>query len=666
MAITSLGIGSGLDINGLVQQLVQAEGQPPTDRLNKREGELQARLSGIGTLKSSLSSFQSSLSALNSVATFNARTASSSDSDIAAVTASASAPAGIHELSITQLAKSHKLATDPTLAAAQFTSDTAVVGTGTLTFKFGTTVYDGGTDTYTSFTQNAERPTQTVEITDGSLKGIRDAINNADIGVNASIVYDGSYYRLAISSTTGAANSLEISATDGDGNDTDASGLSLLAFNASATNLAQNQEGIDAQVAIDGIQVTSAKNTLTAAIDGVSLELKATGDAAVTVSTDTGSIESAIKTFVSAYNDLIGNIKDLSKYDPETKQAGVLQGDAVLRSIASQVTSLLGYPVNGGASVFSILADIGITKSSQDGKLQIDETKLSNAVSDNSGDIAALFAAFGKPSDSLVSFVSANDATKPGSYEVNITQLATQGTLTGSAAANLTVSAGVNDTLNVVVDGVAASITLSAGTYTAAALASEVQSRINGTQALLDAGVSVEAGESAGVITLTSTRYGSASSVDITGGNGKADLVGASPTAAQGLDVAGTIGGVAASGSGQTLIANGAANGLKITISGGSTGDRGTVSFSRGYADQLNSLISKFLGSDGSLQGITDAINSRISDIGGEREALARRLSTLEQRLLSQFIALDTFVSKMRSTGDYLTQQLASLPSVQK
>jgi flagellar hook-associated protein 2 len=236
--------------------------------------------------------------------------------------------------------------------------------------------------------------------------------------------------------------------------------------------------------------------------------------------------------------------------------------------------------------------------------------------------------------------------------------------LAGSAAANLTITADSNDTLVLDIDGVSATITLTAGTYTASSLVAELQSKINNASEISGAGSSVLVTESAGVISITSSRYGSASVVEITGGTGKADLVGASPVKTDGVDVAGTIGGVAATGSGQYLTGAGDAEGLKLLITGVSLGDRGTVNFNRGYSDRLDSYLESLIGSNGSLDSTTSAIQDSIDAVSNDRASLQRRLDSIEKRIRAQFVALDTLVSQLQSTSSFLSQQLASLPTV--
>jgi flagellar hook-associated protein 2 len=167
--------------------------------------------------------------------------------------------------------------------------------------------------------------------------------------------------------------------------------------------------------------------------------------------------------------------------------------------------------------------------------------------------------------------------------------------------------------------------------------------------------------ESGGKLTVTSSRYGSASTVAVTGGNAASDLFGGT-TETAGVDVAGSIGGIAASGSGQALTGAGDASGLKVSITGGATGDRGTIGFARGYADLLDKLVGRMLENDGLVDGRMDGINASIKELGTRREALASRLELIEKRYRAQFTALDTMLASMTKTSNYLQQQLANLP----
>jgi flagellar hook-associated protein 2 len=273
-----------------------------------------------------------------------------------------------------------------------------------------------------------------------------------------------------------------------------------------------------------------------------------------------------------------------------------------------------------------------------------------------------LFAAIGTPTDSQVSFASSTAATTPGSYALNVTQMATQGSAQGSAVAATTITTGVNDTLDLTIDGVSSTVTLAPGIYTAASLVQQLQTQINGTSAFASAGVSVAVTQSGGVLSLTSQDYGSGSNVSITGGDGSAALFGTA-TSTLGVDVAGTINGVPGTGSGQFLTgaAGTAAEGLDLQISGGATGNRGTVTFTRGFADQLNTLLSGYLGANGLLTTATGGINTEITSNQTQQTALNTHLASVQANYMAEFTSLDTLISSMQTTSSFLTQQFNAM-----
>jgi flagellar hook-associated protein 2 len=190
-----------------------------------------------------------------------------------------------------------------------------------------------------------------------------------------------------------------------------------------------------------------------------------------------------------------------------------------------------------------------------------------------------------------------------------------------------------------------------------------VQAKINGADAISGAGASVAVTESGGVLALTSARYGSESSVQISSGNALAGLLGGAPATTAGLDVEGTINGVAATGSGRFLtdLSSGPSSGIKIEVTGNLLGDRGKVGFSRGYANTLDKLIESFIGSDGAIAARTEGINASIESIEDRRVEIERRLQDTETRIRAQFTALDTLLGRMSTTSQFLTQQLAKL-----
>jgi flagellar hook-associated protein 2 len=662
MAISSAGIGSSLDVNSIISQLMAVERKPVT-ALDTKEMSYQAKLSAYGSLHGALAAFQSAAQALATPAKFVAQRAAVADATIFSASAGGAAAAGSYSVEVGLLAQAQKLKSSGTAFAA--TSST--IGSGTLSIDFGS--YSGDT-----FTLNPDKSTKTISIASGqsSLAGIRDAINAANAGVTAGIVNDGSGYRLTLTSRdTGAANALRIVVADGDGTHTDSSGLSQLMFDGRSSsgvqNLTQSAAAQNASVTIDGIVISKASNTITDAIEGVTLSLLKKSEADVptnlTVSRDSTGIRNTVESFVQAYNDSAKALADLSAYNATTKRAAILQGDSAVRSIQSELRRTLTSALSTAGGGLTALSDIGIAFQT-DGRLKLDSAKLQTVVDDPTKDISTLFAAVGKPTDSLVSFASASSSTKAGSYALNVTQLATQAAALGNVVlgGTTTIATGVNDTLSLSLDGVAASVTLAAGDYTPAQLAAQIQSKINGASVLSAAGSVVTVSLASGALSISSNRYGTASIVEGIAGNALAGTFGTVDYAnGTGKDVAGTIGGVAATGSGQTLTGAGDAINLNIKVIGGATGDRGSVKFAQGYAAQLDKLIAGMLATEGTLSSRTDGINRTIKDIGSRRDALNLRLVRIEKRYRAQYTALDVMMSNMTKTSSYLTQQLANL-----
>lgn len=670
--ISAAGIGSGLDVSGILEQIVEAERAPTETRLNAKEASLQAELSAFGTLKGAVGTFQSSLGKLTSAALFNSSSVSVSDPDILSASSSSIATEGSYSVEVKSLAQSHSL------ASIAFDNIDDVIGSGTLTFNFGTTDYNPGTDfatgddTYTGFTSNIERSNESIVIdsTNNTVSGLRDAINNADIGVTASIVDDGSGYRLLISSEQqGLDNSLSISVDEGGAvaDNTDTSGLSVLAFNSIATNAEQTQAASDAELTINGLTVFREENTVNGAIPGVTINLKSTdvgNPVQLKISSSNASeAEKNIGAFVSSFNEMIGVFNSLTAYGGDNAQNGILLGDTTTRNIVQQVRSELGGLVDNAGS-FNSLSSIGIT-TERDGTLKLDSGSLKSALSDDFDSVAQLFYANGNPSDSDVTVSGSSLSTQEGRYNVSIAALATKGAFTADTVSGPITIDSSNDTFSFKVDGTSSSsISISQATYTDLnALAQEIENRINNSNALQSNGQGVSVSYESGAFKITSNTYGSDSSVTLASQNNSLGFS-SSSVSTEGTDVTGSIGGLPATGSGRFLTASGAATGLVLEITGSNAGNRGSVTFSRGLASKLNTLLSGFQNEEGQITAKTDSLNDQISSISQERVDLTKRVAELEDRYRRQFSSLDVLISQLNATSSFLQQQLDSLPGV--
>jgi flagellar hook-associated protein 2 len=398
-ALSSHGVGSGLDVAGLVAKLMAVERQPLT-ALERREAAYQSTISAFGTIKGALSALQTAIKTLADRATFKTLSATSGDTSVFSASAGDGAVAGAYSIEVTQLAQAQKLVSNG------FASTSDSVGTGTLTFDFGSVVGS-------AFTSNGAGA-RTVAIASGqqTLAGIRDAVNAAGIGVTATIVNDGSATgnRLVFtSSNSGAANSMRISVADDDGNNVDASGLSALAFDPAASvgsgrNMVEKIGAKDAALIVDGIAITRPTNTVNDAIQGVTLNLVKTNigvPTTLTVAADSTAAMQAVKNFVAAYNNLHTTLGNLTKYDATSKTGSVLTGDGTVRLIQNQLRAVIGNAVSGLSSDLDALSQVGVSFQS-DGSLALDNGKLTAAVNANRSGVGDLLTSIGsKLNDAL-------------------------------------------------------------------------------------------------------------------------------------------------------------------------------------------------------------------------------------------------------------------------
>ncbi len=370
-SVVASGLGSGLDIAGLVQKLVQAEGEPKSLRLNAEEAKVQAKLSALGTLRSALSNFRSTVATLKDIAKFQGRSASVSSEDFLAASASATAAPGAYSVEVQALAAAQKL------QSTDFDSAAYVVGTGTLRITVGQQSYDVAIGSQSQ-----------------TLGGIAAAINSSTAGsrVVATVINGTDASRLTLTArASGTANAIT-SITQSGGN----GGLAALVYPPSPTGLTQIQEGANAEVLIDGVPVTSSTNTISGAIAGVELTLvkqnALSETTVVTVGYDRAAARKTVDDFVKSYNAVVDAIKNVSGYNAETRESGPLFGDAGVRNIVDQLRRELTSNAVGLSGEFDMLAEIGVT-ADLSGKLSVNGTKLDAAFNADFDAIGELFAA---------------------------------------------------------------------------------------------------------------------------------------------------------------------------------------------------------------------------------------------------------------------------------
>ena len=361
--------GLNLDVQTLATQLVAADRAPQDARFTRQEQKLSVQLSGLGSLKGALSTFQEALKPLKTVNAFAVRSATVADKDIFEAAADSTAAPGNYDIQIVELAKAHQL------ASGVFATPATVVGTGTLTIG-----------------QGAGSFSVAIDSTNNTLTGIRDAINKAtdNTGVQATLIHEQNGTHIVLSSNkTGAASAIKVTQTGGDG------GLNQLVYDPSGTkNLSEVQPAQDAHITVAGFDHFSATNVVTDAIDGVTLTLKAKTEAdtpvGLTVASDDASISQNVQTFVTAFNALQKTFSQLRSFNADTHATGALFGDALLRQVENQVRQDLSNVVTGLGSDVNSLAAIGITRQT-DGTLAVNTDKLNKAIANGNGAVAQLF-----------------------------------------------------------------------------------------------------------------------------------------------------------------------------------------------------------------------------------------------------------------------------------
>jgi flagellar hook-associated protein 2 len=393
-SISSAGIGSGLDVSSIVTQLMAVESRP-LDLLKTQASTINAKLSSFGKLQSYFSAFRDKSADLSSAGTWNATTATSSDTSSVSVATGGAAAAGSYSVSVSKLAASQTV-----ISAAQ-TSSSATLNEGSITIELGSYT---GTPTSTFTAKSGSSPVSiSIGAGDTSLSSIRDKINGAGAGVVASIVTDASGARLSLrSSATGAENAFRITTSETSDDGDAATGLSALDYDATGTTsqMTRTQEAGNAAAQVNGIDISSASNLLNNVVDGVTLTLQkvTTNPVTVDVKSDTESMKAKVTAFVSAFNDLANFLRTQTAYDADTKTAGSLQGDSAAVSLQSQLRGVLNQG-STASSLYTRLSDVGLSLQ-KDGTMKLDATKLDGALSGHLGELKKVLSATGTDSAS--------------------------------------------------------------------------------------------------------------------------------------------------------------------------------------------------------------------------------------------------------------------------
>jgi flagellar hook-associated protein 2 len=498
---------------------------------------------------------------------------------------------------------------------------------------------------------------------DGSLSDLVQNLNASGLGLTASSITESSgAVRLQVSAnSTGLAGSVSL-----DGSSLAAGPLGSLNTITAAADASVNVGGAG------GYTLTSSTNTFNNLMNGTSVSVEKLGTATVTVAPDASGEATQVATLVSAANQTLTDINTLAGYNESTKTAGPLMGSAVVENLQQQVLSI--FATATGTSSLGNSTNVGITLSST-GSVNFNQQAFETAFEKNPSAVQSLFTAGGSfaansPTNAgQVSFVFAGTNSEAGSYDVSVSQSAAQATDTGAVVAGGVVSAG--ETLSVNSGGAAASYLVTAGQSLDSVAAGLNASFSTNNLSLFATVVNGDQLE------IKSDSYGSASTFSVSSsapGSGTTGLGGAAAGDVvnfAGTDVAGTINGVAATGTGQVLAAPSddptlAGLSVLVTTPGiSSTTDLGSLTYSPGLAQQLQSLANG--ASNASSGDLTNAIKGLTTQATGLNTQIAnyQSLETSQQTLLqNEFAQMETTLGSLKNESSAISSQISSLPGL--
>jgi flagellar hook-associated protein 2 len=648
---------SALDVGAIVDNLINID-SAPVRSMQSKVTAFQSKASAYQTLNTKLSALSDKVNILLygdttepivtpysfsdrlSGSVFSKSSVSSSDENVISATASTANTAGTYSINVSSLAQAR------TMTSSGFADTTsAATGTGTITITSG----------------SGAPKIVTINSSNSTLKGVRDAINNANANVTATIINDGSatpYKLLITANDTGMANSFTITDSLSGGQ---------------ALGLTQAQAAADAQFMVNGVSVTKSSNTISDVITGVSFTLKkqTSGPVALSIKKDTDAIVSAVNDFVTAYNAVNSFFTSQFTYNASSKSAGVLSGDATLRSIQSNLQNQFLQSISNRFTSYSIAGQVGLNFG-RDGSLSLDETKLRDAISSNFTSVAALFLGDGTPAggvsatDSRVTYNAKTYATQEGTYSVQVDSLAQQAAAVGN---QIITNLSDDETLTITYGSATAIVSLLQNDSLSAVL-----SKINGS--FSEQGLAATAtDDGTGRIKIATNNYGSSQAISIV--SDRDDFSGTTgfgtvPINATGVDIAGTINGNDGVGDGLTLTgASGQPEeGLSFSVAQTTTGRYGAITVappSKGMEGSsiLMNLFSTLGGITDPLSGpihsATDGINRSISSINDQISAYQERLDKERELLTQQFSQADQALRLMSVTQANLSSQLGSL-----
>lgn len=655
------GLVTGIDTQSIIDGLLQV-GKTQTNLLTARQAEIKTKQAVYASIKDKITTLRSQAATLgktqNSV--FNTRKSTVSDDSALSASVSSTAAAGVYRLKVNSLAQAHQVATQ-VLPDAD-----SEITQGTITLRSG----------------SRSPVTINVDSTNNTLSGLATAINDANAGLSASIVEDGSGARIVLTAEkTGTANAISITSNLGASADNSTQPV----FDFDNPVQAATNASVTLGSGTGAVTVTSDTNRISTLISGVDLNLAnadPTKTITLTVTRDTDPATKAVNDFVTSYNDLMDFLSKQTAYDAGSQTGGPLLGDSQVSTIRNQIqTTILG-TVSGVSGQVNRLSSIGVTVGNT-GQLTFNSSKLTSILNGSTAGVSAddvrrLFSLDATSTNSGIRYVSGSSRTTDSStpYEVDITQAATQASVTAAGLLGTsTVIDGSNNSFSLTVDGKSTgSLTLASGTYTQDQLAAAVEKLVNSSPDL--GGRTIRVAVVANQLQITSPTFGSASEVRLaSSGTANATLGLDGTEASVGKNVAGNfiINGEIEEATGSGRLLTGKATNkytadlqlrVSLTDSQVATGSEGSVTVTRGLAGKLDQLLGKMLDPvTGDLKAVDDGFQGRIDDIQKTIDKQKALMDAQETRIRAQFNAMEAAVQSLQSTASLLGGQLESLNS---
>ena len=618
------GIASGLDTGALIDSLMTVE-RAPISRMQARRQEYDQKLAAWTSITSKVSELRTSTDALRSVSDFNSFVkVKSGNEDALSVSITGTPPASGVNVTVNQLAANHQVAT-----GAGFGARDTLVGAGSFSISTSEGDIDITTDSSTT------------------LEGLAQQINSANGKVTASVIEVGmNDHRLLLTAKDSGLDSQFTMTSD-------------LGGFASSEVLTT---GADAKIRIGdpvtGLEVTRSSNTFDNVMDGVSFEAKqvTTEPVRIEVTRDTESTADAIKSMVTATNALLKELERQTNYNAESNTSSPLTNDSTARDMILSIRDAMSEVVSNSGN-FRTIGDIGI-EFERDGSYSVDETKLNDALSSDFESVVALFARSGSSDSGKVSYANATSATQPGTYGVVVDTAATAPTAVGSVFQ----SPAQLQEFNIQYGGVNALVTVANGSTLQQAIDSINSDLASyGLEEVLADSVAISGGDALRIS--VPDAFGSQYELAIWNDS----AFGLNATAA-GTDVAGTIGGQAATGSGRILKADeGDPAGLSVQVTassddvGAGNYTAGSVTISQGLSGRLDAWLDSYEGVDGEIARARSEWDTRITDVNESITAMEQRMALREAQLRREFTAMESALGQLQGQGNYLASLLPTL-----